>query len=88
MVSVVVACKFVYDQCFMDSYYARVGGVPMSELVALELAFAKDMNWDLCPTPTDASMLTAFRFATTSAPEIFEAELDFVADALASKARL
>lgn len=45
--SVVLAAKFFDDQYFNNAYYAKVGGVPCSEMNALELDFLFMINFSL-----------------------------------------
>lgn len=47
MTSLVVACKFSNDFFYNNAYYAMVGGVPVSELNALELEFLYLLNFHL-----------------------------------------
>ena len=47
MLSVVVACKFCDDFLQTNSFYARVGGVPLNELNALEVEFLALLDFDL-----------------------------------------
>ena len=50
--AVMLAAKFFDDQYFNNAYYAKVGGVPLGEVNALELDFLFSINFSL-HTPTD-----------------------------------
>eukprot|EP00166_Cyanidium_caldarium_P005198 ctg_6080.g658 len=43
--SVMLAAKFFDDIFYNNAYYAKVGGVPVSELNALELAMLKELDY-------------------------------------------
>ena len=45
--SVMLAAKFFDDIFYNNAYYAKVGGVPVSELNALELAMLKELDYGL-----------------------------------------
>jgi hypothetical protein len=45
--SVMLAAKFFDDQYFNNAYYAKVGGVPCSEMNSLELEFLFSINFSL-----------------------------------------
>eukprot|EP00211_Chloroparvula_japonica_P014379 CAMPEP_0119139104 /NCGR_PEP_ID=MMETSP1310-20130426/26886_1 /TAXON_ID=464262 /ORGANISM="Genus nov. species nov., Strain RCC2339" /LENGTH=239 /DNA_ID=CAMNT_0007130363 /DNA_START=104 /DNA_END=823 /DNA_ORIENTATION=- len=49
--SVVVAMKYVEDECFTNRYMAKVGGVSLSELNRLETQFLKNLEFSLDITP-------------------------------------
>ncbi|KAE8687309.1 Cyclin family protein [Hibiscus syriacus] len=45
--SVLVAAKFMDDQCYNNAYYAKVGGVSREELNRLEMKFLFDLDFRL-----------------------------------------
>ena len=45
-----LAAKFFDDQYYNNAYYAKVGGVPMQEINALEVEFLFMCNFDLFVT--------------------------------------
>lgn len=47
------AVKFLEDSYFPNRYYAKLGGVSLSELNHLELEFLSAMNWELYATPEE-----------------------------------
>eukprot|EP00499_Haloplacidia_sp_CaronLabIsolate_P012247 CAMPEP_0196772278 /NCGR_PEP_ID=MMETSP1104-20130614/2147_1 /TAXON_ID=33652 /ORGANISM="Cafeteria sp., Strain Caron Lab Isolate" /LENGTH=255 /DNA_ID=CAMNT_0042142411 /DNA_START=173 /DNA_END=937 /DNA_ORIENTATION=+ len=49
--SVMLGAKFFDDQYYNNAYYARVGGVPTSEMNALEIEFLFLVNFSLHVTP-------------------------------------
>ena len=49
--SIMLAAKFFDDQYFNNAYYAKVGGVPASEMNSLEVEFLFRINFSLHVTP-------------------------------------
>ncbi|WJX91632.1 Cyclin-U4-1 [Trifolium repens] len=49
--SVMVAAKFMDDVCYNNAYYAKVGGIPKSEMNFLELDFLFGVGFNLNVTP-------------------------------------
>lgn len=45
--SILIASKFIDDMIVDNSYYAKVGGIPTSELCLLELTFLEDIDYEL-----------------------------------------
>ncbi|XP_010546693.1 PREDICTED: cyclin-P3-1 [Tarenaya hassleriana] len=48
--SVLVAAKFLDDECYNNAYYAKVGGVSKEEMNRLELTFLFDLDFRLSIT--------------------------------------
>lgn len=51
--SVIVAAKFMDDVSYKDSYYARVSGLGLAQVTALQLDFLKLIDWDLAVSPEE-----------------------------------
>lgn len=51
LASIVCAIKYVEEDVFVDSYYAEIGGVPISELIALQWKFASELEFELYVNP-------------------------------------
>lgn len=51
--SVVLAIKFFDDAFYLNSHYARIGGIETEELNMLELEFLKNINFSLHVTCED-----------------------------------
>lgn len=51
--SVTLAAKFFDDAFYKNTYYARIGGIPVRELNSLELEFLFLINFTLHVTPAD-----------------------------------
>jgi hypothetical protein len=49
--SIMLAAKFFDDQYFNNAYYAKVGGVPPTEMNSLEVEFLFRINFSLHVTP-------------------------------------
>ncbi|WJX85922.1 Cyclin-U4-1 [Trifolium repens] len=49
--SVMVAAKFMDDVCYNNAYYAKVGGIPKTEMNVLELDFLFGVGFNLNVTP-------------------------------------
>jgi len=53
MTSITLAAKFFDDAFYNNSYYARIGGIPVQELNSLELEFLFLVNFTLHVSPID-----------------------------------
>jgi len=53
LVAVVIAAKFQDDIHYSNAYYARVGGLPLSEVNSLETQFVEIISWKLCVGPEE-----------------------------------
>eukprot|EP00928_Gymnodinium_smaydae_P002854 TRINITY_DN11043_c0_g1_i2.p1 TRINITY_DN11043_c0_g1~~TRINITY_DN11043_c0_g1_i2.p1 ORF type:complete len:329 (+),score=53.86 TRINITY_DN11043_c0_g1_i2:57-1043(+) len=53
LTGLVVASKFHDDRYFKNEYYAKVGGITMTELNTLERTLLKLLNWDLHISPQE-----------------------------------
>jgi hypothetical protein len=51
MSSVMVAAKFFDDKYYTNEYYSKVGGIPKSEMNALEGDFLQFINYQLYVSP-------------------------------------
>ena len=51
IVSIVVAMKYVEDECFTNRYMAKVGGISLVELNRLEVSFLKRLDFSLNIAP-------------------------------------
>ncbi|KAL0005914.1 hypothetical protein SO802_013475 [Lithocarpus litseifolius] len=49
--SIMVAAKFMDDECHENAYYAKVGGISTAELNSLELNFLFNLDFRLFVTP-------------------------------------
>ena len=47
LIALVTACKFTNDNPFNNSFYARIGGLPVPELNSLELLFLSSLQFEL-----------------------------------------
>ncbi|CAB4315600.1 unnamed protein product [Prunus armeniaca] len=45
--SIMVAAKFMDDECYSNAYYAKIGGVSLSELNKLEVEFLLSLDFKL-----------------------------------------
>ena len=52
LAAVVLAAKFQDDVHYANAYYARVGGLPVSEVNLLEMHFLKMLSWNLFVGPS------------------------------------
>ena len=48
-----LAAKFFDDQCYNNTYYAKIGGVPRNEMGILELEFLFLVNFSLYLDPNE-----------------------------------
>eukprot|EP01106_Pelomyxa_sp_JSP_P013686 TRINITY_DN4172_c0_g1_i2.p1 TRINITY_DN4172_c0_g1~~TRINITY_DN4172_c0_g1_i2.p1 ORF type:complete len:251 (+),score=71.19 TRINITY_DN4172_c0_g1_i2:75-755(+) len=69
LAAVVVAHKFVEDEFYTNGHYARVGGVPASELARLELALLSATRCDLAVAP---DVIEAYSRMIDTAYECYE----------------
>jgi hypothetical protein len=49
--AVTVAAKGLSDSFWTNPTYARIGGIPVSELATLELEFLQKVGWKIVPKP-------------------------------------
>lgn len=49
--AVTVAAKGLSDSFWTNPTYARIGGIPVSELATLELEFLQKVQWKIVPKP-------------------------------------
>jgi len=47
VICIILAIKYLDDNLYKNSYYAKISGIPVSELNALEALFLKYLGWDL-----------------------------------------
>ena len=47
LTALIVAIKFHDDSFYSFKYYSKVGGVPLSELIALEVEFLRTIHFDI-----------------------------------------
>jgi len=64
LTTLVLAVKFFDDAYYTNAYYARVGGVQLQEMNALELDFLNRIGWALHVTPEDYARRRAEIFRT------------------------
>ena len=78
-VAFVVAAKFHCDQYNSNKYYARVAGLPLAELNALERAFLADVDYRLALTPDDYAAYAQPVEFLAAATEMYGDLVDFLA---------
>jgi Cyclin len=49
--SIVIAMKYIEDECYTNRYMAKVGGISLAELNRLEVSFLKKLDFCLCIHP-------------------------------------
>jgi len=49
--SIVVAAKFLDDKYYKNSYYASVGGIPISTMNEMEVEMLKMLNFNCSSNP-------------------------------------
>ncbi len=54
--SIVLAAKYNDDEYFKNKYYAKVGGIKIEELNALEIAFCMDSRFSFFVSPEQFSV--------------------------------
>mmetsp|Transcript_12808 Transcript_12808/g.21880 ORF Transcript_12808/g.21880 Transcript_12808/m.21880 type:complete len:176 (+) Transcript_12808:29-556(+) len=47
LIALVTACKYTNDNPYNNSFYARIGGLPVPELNSLELVFLSSLQFEL-----------------------------------------
>lgn len=57
LTAVVVAIKFIEDQCFVNVHYAKVGGVTLSDLNQMELTMCALLDFRFNMADDDASII-------------------------------
>lgn len=78
-VAFVVAAKFASDLYNSNKYYARVAGLPLAELNALERAFLADVDYRLALTPDDYAAYAQPVEFLAAATEMYGDLVDFLA---------
>jgi len=58
LISVMVAAKLYDDTTYNNKYYARVGGIALSELNALEAKYLRMINYNLVVCPEEFELYT------------------------------
>lgn len=53
MTALLLAVKFIEDVYYSNKYYAKVGGVSLTELSSLECSFLRLIRYDLCVSPRE-----------------------------------
>lgn len=71
--ALVAAIKYLDDEVFSNTHYARVGGVTPQEMNDLEINFLNAVNWDLHVSPEDYAvyedaLISSAAAALASAP--------------------
>lgn len=57
LTAVVIAIKFIEDECFVNSHYAKVGGVEVPELNHMELMMCSLLDFRFNLTGGDPSIV-------------------------------
>merc|ERR1712216_1092466 len=53
LITVMTAAKFQDDVYYSNKYYAKVGGIRLKEVNALEAFLLKLLDWKMCVTPQE-----------------------------------
>ena len=48
LVCLLIACKFIEDHFYTNTYYAKSGGVSLDEMNRLEVQTLKQLDWNFC----------------------------------------
>lgn len=57
LTAVVIAIKFIEDQCFVNAHYAKVGGVELPELNKMELMMCSLLDFRFRLVGSDPAMI-------------------------------
>lgn len=67
--SLVLAAKFQDDKFYSNGFYARVGGLTLQELNALEFEFMKLLDWQVHTMPDEYAFYNALVCRAAAAPD-------------------